>query len=102
MTLRRWDIWLANVPYDGQPVSKPRPVLVLDDDNLDVFVFKMTKTPPRSNFENEYPVIDWRGAGLRVQTTIRGGRRLRISKDAFIHKIGTLKAIDILNVKEFI
>ncbi|MDO4549529.1 MAG: hypothetical protein Q4D04_15675 [Clostridia bacterium] len=89
------------MPYEELSESKVRPVLVRDEVNLEVIVFKMTKHPPRRDFPNEYAVIDWRGAGLRVPMTIRGGRHLRLPKSEFIRKIGTLQAIDILNVREF-
>ena len=95
----KWEIWLVNMPFEETIGSKPRPVLVLitkEDDNI--VVGKMTTHPPRSEFPYEYQVIDWRGAGLPCQTTLRLSKLTRISSTCFIEKMGVIQPIDQVNI----
>lgn len=95
--MNKWEIWLAKVAFEDQPeVVKNRPVLILNKNEAYILSLKITKHIPRNS--NEYRIVKWREAGLDVESTIRIGKRLKLKETDFIHKIGTLQAIDIVEV----
>jgi mRNA interferase MazF len=94
----KWEIWFVDMPFEEGIGSKPRPVLVLISNRENIVVGKMTTHPPRSEFPYEYQLIDWRGAGLTCQTTLRLSKLARISSTCFIKKIGVIQPVDQINV----
>lgn len=94
--MSKWDIYLANVPFEDLSQFKIRPVLILDDTAVLVDCLKMTSHVPR---RDEYALKDWKGAGLKKPTTIRMSKRLRLTSKQLIKKLGVLQPIDILEVK---
>lgn len=95
--MRRWDIYLANVPFEDTPESKVRPVVILEDGVVFVDCLKMTSQPPR---QGEYVLQKWGEAGLRKPTTVRISKRLELGPDAFLKRIGSLHPIDILEIQK--
>ena len=98
MSPTKWEIWLVDMPFEENIGSKPRPALVLIPKGDNIVVGKMTKHPPRSEFPYEYQMIDWRGAGLTCQTTIRLSKLSRINRASFIQKLGDIQPVDQANV----
>ena len=94
-----WDIFLAEVVFEDIPGSKKRPVLYLEEQDSFFICLKMTGTAPRFG---EYALQDWQGAGLHKPTTVRIGKRLRLSQNDIICKIGHLSAIDIYSLSSMI
>lgn len=93
--MTKWDIYLANVPYEDLPQSKLRPVIVLDHTVAIVDCLKMTGQAPRPG---EYVLKKWQEAGLRKPTTVRLSKRLSLVPTAFIKRIGSLHPVDIIEV----
>ena len=98
MTPIKWEIWFVDMPFEEEIGSKPRPVLVLITNEENIVVGKMTTHLPRSESPYEYQLIDWRGAGLTCQTTLRLSKLARISSTCFIKKIGVIQPVDQINV----
>ena len=93
---KKWDICLADVPFEDLPQSKVRPVLILGaHTNISVDCLKMTGQPPR---EGEYVLQKWKEAGLLKPTTVRLGKRLNLEQKRIHKKIGHLDKTDILNI----
>ena len=99
MTPSKWEVWLVNMPFDEGVGSKTRPALVIDPQKNHIIVGKMTTHSPRSNFPYEYQMIDWKGAGLHCQTTLRLSHLPKISPSAFIKRLGVIQPVDQANVR---
>lgn len=94
--MRKWEIYLAYVPFEDIPGGKPRPVLVIDDNNVyPICCLKMTGTP-RSG---EYTLVRWQNAGLHKETTVRIQKRLMLNSSDFIKRIGILDPVDIVSIE---
>ena len=98
----KWEIWLVNMPFDEGIGSKPRPALVIDTKGNCLVVGKMTKHPPRPEYQYEYQMIDWKGAGLRVPTTLRLSKIALLHESSFIHQLGYIQPIDQINVRKIL
>jgi len=87
--------WL--VFSDGQG-RKRRPVLVVHDfGDADLLVAPITSHPART--ATDVPLTDWRGAGLRLPSTVRPEKLATIDKSCVATKLGTLQASDLATVK---
>lgn len=95
----KWEIWLVNMPFEEGIGSKVRPALVIDPQNEYILVGKMTTHPPRSNYPYEYEMVDWKGAGLYQQTTLRLTKLPKLKQSAFIKRLGTIQPVDQVNVR---
>jgi mRNA-degrading endonuclease toxin of MazEF toxin-antitoxin module len=87
---------MAEVMYDDIPVSKIRPVLILDH-RVAVLCLKMTTHSPRT--KHDYQVTVLQGTGLIKDTVIRTDKMLRLSKENLIKRIGALQETDMLLLK---
>lgn len=101
MKPKLWDVWYVDMPYDDGDKSGIRPALVISDSSV-IIVGKMTKHPPRLNYPYEYPLYDWQGAGLRIPTTLRLSKRIRLDASRFKRKIGVLQPVDQLYVRDIL
>lgn len=95
--MKKWDIYLANVPYEDLPKAKIRPVIILDEQTVLVDCLKMTGQLPRAG---EYVLEKWQESGLRKQTTVRISKRLALVPAAFIKRIGSLHPVDIIEISK--
>lgn len=94
-----WEVWLAAVKFEDEPSAvKRRPVLVLNDDQVYILSLKITSRPPRSGYFGEYSLLKWQEAGLHKPSTVRTSKKLQLFERDFVHKIGRLTPIDILNI----
>lgn len=93
----RYDVYIADVPYEDEPKSKARPVLILDYETMTVICLKMTTHAPR---KGEYTLRQWQYAGLDKPTTVRMSKRLRLSSDNLIKKVGKLHPVDIYAIQK--
>ena len=84
----KFDIWLAEVPFEDIDESKERPVLILDHVRKEVFCLRMTSKNPQTS--TDFEVLRWQKAGLKKPTVINTARRLKLSDDKLILKIGSL------------
>lgn len=93
---KKYDVCIADVPFEDLPQSKVRPVLILDVETMTVKCLKMTGHPPR---EGEYALQRWQYAGLHRQTTVRISKCLKLSPDSIRKKTGHLHPIDIMAIQ---
>lgn len=98
--IEKWDVCMADVPFEDLPQSKVRPVLILGvQEAVLIDCFKMTSHAPR---EGEYALKEWKAAGLRKETTVRLGKRLVLEQKRIRKKIGRLDKLDILNITKLL
>ncbi len=91
-----WEIWWAYVVFeDDESQGKERPVLVLEDNTVYVLSLMITSHAGRDVY-GEHEIVKWQSTGLSKPSTIRITRRLELSEDDLIRKIGDLQAIDIV------
>ncbi len=99
ISVKRWDVYLAYVGFEDTEDFKTRPVLILGETALLLDALMMTGQLPRPG---EYALKYWSEAGLNKQTTVRISKRLRLSEEAVIKKIGSLHPADILEIEKLI
>lgn len=99
VSVKRWDVCLAYVGFEDAEDFKTRPVLILGETALLLDALMMTGQPPRPG---EYALKYWAEAGLHKQTAVRVSKRLRLSEEAVIKKIGSLQPADILEIEKII
>ena len=93
----KWDIYIADVPFEDLPQSKPRPVIILEDSVVLIDCLKMTSHPPRPG---EYALQKWHEAGLLKPTTVRLSKSLLLPLNALRKRLGALHPIDILEIEK--
>jgi hypothetical protein len=97
------DVWLCEIKYeDNLGNTKARPVVIVEDESTFILVVKITSHKPRNNFCGEYALQRWKEAGLRNQSTVRAGNRLKVSESDFIHRIGKLHTVDATVIKKIL
>lgn len=97
----KWEIWLAQVKFEDNPsVIKRRPVLIISPSVSCIISLKITGHAPRATYEGEYLIKKWREAGLDKESTIRVSKKLRLINTDFVHKIGRLQPIDIIEIQK--
>jgi mRNA interferase MazF len=83
---------------DGQG-TKRRPVLVVHDfGDADLLVVPVTSHAARA--ATDVTLSEWRGAGLKLPSTIRVEKLATIDKTCVVRKLGSLPAADNARVKE--
>lgn len=95
----KWDVCLADVPFEELPKSKVRPVVILDKQDVSILGLKMTSKPPRAG---EYTLVQWKKAGLKQPTTVRVSKRLKLPNEKIQKKIGHLTPLDIAGIQKAI
>lgn len=99
VSYRKWDILLADVPFEDIEETKLRPVLVLGGEAHLLDCLKMTSQQPRSG---EYVLKNWSAAGLHKSTTVRLSKRLDLDKCRVRKKIGALHPVDIIEIQNML
>lgn len=98
-----WEVWFANVRFEDQPhISKKRPVLVVDNRFVYILSLKISSQPPRDNCFGEYQLLKWQEAGLNKPSTVRISKKLKLVEKDFVHKIGRISTIDIINIRKYL
>ena len=95
--MNKWDIYLADVPFEDTPESKIRPILILGTCAVLIDCLKMTSHPARLG---EYTLQKWSEAGLRKPTTVRFSKRLQLRQQCLRKKLGHLHPIDIFEIEK--
>jgi hypothetical protein len=91
-SFEKWDIWLADVPFEEIEETKKRPVLILDEQHCVVVCLKMTSQLPKIKTDYQIRFLD--GTGLEKNTVIRLAVQIRLPKESMIKKLGTLHTND--------
>ena len=102
MIPRKWEVWLVDMPFEEVEGSKPRPALVIDSQTQSLLVGTMTQHPPRDGYPNEYQLIDWKGAGLSIQTTLRLSKMVKLPPSSFLQKMGIIRTVDQVNIRNML
>ncbi len=97
--MTKWDVYIAEVPFEDLAEMKVRPVVILEDSVALVDCLKLTSQTPRYG---EYVLQKWSEAGLLKPTTVRISKRLALKPDLFRKRIGSLHPIDILEIQKLL
>ncbi len=97
--MRRWEVYLADVPFEEQADSKVRPVLLLGACAAVIDCLKMTGQSPRPG---EYVLQKWEEAGLRKPTTVRISKRLALPENRLRRRLGMLQPVDIMEIERLL
>ena len=88
--------WLIFSDGQGQ---KRRPVLVVHDaGDDDLLVLPITSQPARVNAD--LVLSDWRGAGLKLPSTVRVEKLATIAKSGVARKLGALPPNELARVRQ--
>lgn len=95
--MTKWDVYIANVPFEDLPQKKVRPVVILENSVIVINCLKLTSQVPRNG---EYSLQRWKEAGLAKPTVVRISKRLALDPNNLIKRIGTLHPIDIVEIQK--
>lgn len=102
--MRTNEIYTAEISWPGG--SKRRPVLIIEEDDKSVSVFRITsKYKNKTNYIKHfyYPIVDWESSGLRKQSYIDTKTVQYLDKtDISFYRVGVLSANDRQGLKEFL
>src|SRR5947207_4223413 len=92
------EVLLASLVFSDGRGRKRRPVLVVRDfGDADLLVVPITSHQPR--IATDVFLSDWRGAGLRLPSTVRAEKLATIDKSCVVQKLGALVPSDHADVK---
>ena len=95
----RGEILLAWLVFSDGRGTKRRPVLALHDfGDDDLLVVPITSHPART--ATDAILSDWRGAGLRLPSTVGVTKLATIAKSCIARKLGKLPPRDLVQVME--
>ena len=101
MQINPWDIWWAEVEYEGHEDSKRRPVLVISPGEVYILAYKITSHEARNQW-GEYEIVQWQSAGLPKASTVRLAQPVELQVSSLKKKIGQLMPRDIEAIKMLI
>jgi len=94
---QHWEIWLAKVRFDDDPLLyKRRPVVIISGEKNALVSLKLTT---QSWHPNSYAVEDWQEAGLSGEAYVRTDKKLTASDKVFKRKIGRLSEQDRISLE---
>jgi mRNA-degrading endonuclease toxin of MazEF toxin-antitoxin module len=85
---KAWEIWLANVDFEGMAGRKKRPVLVLSAKGTSFTVLEITSQAQR--LVTDIEIHNFQDAGLDRLSVIRTDKKKIIGKEEFVHEMGKL------------
>lgn len=89
--MTEWEIWFANFPFEeDNTIVKPRPVIVLDIETLEVLSVKVTSHDIRNSDRFDVPIKKWKEACLKRPSIARVSKTMFLDRDKFIYPIGVL------------
>lgn len=95
MIISPGEVWFVSFPLEEEPSRfLPRPVIVLDEETLQVLSVKVTSSDPRKNDKYDIPIIHWEYAQLRYKSTARVSKTMYLPKSQFKRKVGNLHPED--------
>ena len=93
--IRPKEIWFVRFPLEEDETQKlNRPVLVIDNENDEYLVVKITKHKPRGNDKFDLKLEEWQAANLDFPSTARISKLRLLPEMDFIKKIGTIQSQD--------
>ncbi len=105
-TYKRGQVVVVDVPFSDHSGMKPRPALIVSDDeshhNLpDVIVCPISSQPRhyRRPGHGDCPLRDWRLVGLRHPSTVRVSKVLSVDKQIMRRILGDLSPGDLSRVE---
>lgn len=105
-TYKRGQVVVVNVPFSDQSGVKPRPAVVVSTDAFhrtlpDLIVCPISSQPQyhRRPGPSDYPLQEWRGAGLHHPSTVRISKVLSVDKQILKRIVGSLSEEDLAGVE---
>lgn len=97
-----WEVWHARFNFDGKRGEKYRPVIVIGVRDNGSHVMMVTSATNKLKLEHDYPLRDWRDAGLDKPPIARADRIAEIppSYVGAVGRIGRLSVRDEMAFKE--
>lgn len=93
--MNRGEVWFAKFPYEDEPDKfKYRPVIILDDGNIEELKVLVVKVTTKERKE-DVPILYWKEAKLKFKSFARTAKFLLLPKEDFKYKIGDLHSDDL-------
>ncbi len=95
-----WEVWHARFNYDGGTGYKYRPVIVVDVRDDGSLVMMVTSAANKLSLAHDYPIKNWRAAGLRQPSIARADRIAEIPAGYLgsAGRIGVLSEEDVVAI----
>lgn len=99
-----WEAWHARFNFDGKRGYKYRPVIVVGVRENGSLVMMVTSATNKLRLEHDYPLQDWREAGLDKPSIARADRIAEIppSYVGTVGKSGRLSTRDEMALRELL
>ena len=98
--MNRGEVWFVEFPVEEIPEETTnRPVVVLNENLLEVLSVKITKHKPRKDDPYDIPILYWEEAGLRLASTARVSKTRMLLKDNFLYQLGELCEYDLNRIE---
>lgn len=92
------EVLLLSLGFSDASAAKRRPVLVVcDTQDADILVAPITSHPARSGLD--VTLKEWRGAGLRLPSTVRIAKLTTVAKSIIVRKLGGLRQAEALETQ---
>ena len=95
--IKKYEFWWAHVKYEDCDNIETRPVLVIGNAAY-VMALKATKSD-RGNEGTELRLYYWKEAGLKVETSIRLSKVLKLHESDMVERIGAMDDRDRLRLE---
>ena len=96
LNYEKYDIVTTFVEFSKQfGKGKVRPIMITGRKGRYYIGVEITKHDPRSNYPKEYPIKDWKAAGLDYSSTIRFTKIVVLHENAIKEYVGKLTEKDI-------
>ncbi|MDO4389139.1 MAG: type II toxin-antitoxin system PemK/MazF family toxin [Eubacteriales bacterium] len=98
--MNRWDVYWAEVPFEEDPSQrKTRPVIIAQDRTVYVLTLRVTSHDPRENDPYDYPLQEWKSAGLSRPSVVRIRKMAQLSPEQIGTYIGRLHPVDMVGIQ---
>lgn len=98
--MNSWDLYWADVPYEEDSTqSKERPVVIIKDIGVILIVMRVTTHEARDGNPFDYPLSDWKSAGLNSPSVVRISKLAQLKPDKIGDYIGRLRSADIVAIQ---
>ena len=95
----RWEVWTAYSLYRDSSAMKMRPVIIYEPRNDMIPCIELTTHAPRQWLIWQYPLQNWREAGLDKPSTAVLNNLVTIPREALGRRIGELSFTDRANIE---
>lgn len=96
------EVWYCDLPKEEKPeeIMRDRPCIIVDQNDEEFVVIKVTKHSPRKNDKYDTVIEKWRECGLSRPSTARISKIANLNRSQLKNCKGKLEVIDEINISK--